>query len=66
MDMKEKSICRAKLLNGAIVFYDLCGESKKDYSDIENKEYLGEGTIYEVNGVQQSFTEIEHFWKFKS
>lgn len=66
MEMENReSACKVKLKNGEIVYYDLCGKSKNDYTSVENKEYLGKGTIYEINGVRQSFTEVERFWRFK-
>lgn len=53
-------------IDGNIVSYECCAESKDAYDNRENKlDYLGVGTIYSVEGVLQTGIEVRHFWKNK-
>jgi len=51
------------LIGGKEYEYDLCANDKSDYDDVKQKKYLGEGTIYKVNGkVQNGNDRVLHFW----
>ena len=50
------------LINDKKVIYDFCSKQKEAYPDITKKTYLGEGTIFSINNVQQSGNNVYHFW----
>ena len=54
-------VCVA-LIDGEKLHYTLCADCKDAYPDIKDKEYLGKGVIYSINGVLQNSKEECHFW----
>lgn len=52
-------------IKGKKVEYDFCSEEENTYTDIKKKKYLGRGTIFSVNGVEQSGKQEHHFWIHK-
>lgn len=59
-------VMECQLEDGRVVEYDLCGNSRNCYDDIQQEKiYLGTGSIYSVNGHRQTYTKINHFWAWK-
>ena len=65
----KKSITQCAIADSGIVLnYDLAGDERFTYSELENKnkvQYLGTGMIYRVNEVVQHmnpFKPKQHFW----
>lgn len=56
------SVCIA-LIDGEELKYDFASDNRDAYPTVNNKVYLGKGIIYKVNGVRQTFTNEEHFWR---
>ena len=63
----DKGFNHQALINGQIVPYDTCNDTKRtDYSS-EFVEYIGQGDIYSVSDIKQRINSIkrkDHFWKF--
>ena len=67
---KSKNTFKARLLNGDIIEYDWACTAKF-YNGIPEQErrsnnrgvYIGEGYIYEINGIKQNGTYLTFFWK---
>ena len=62
LEFQQEPIRIAKLENGEKVNYDACGNSQHDYP---HYEYIGEGIIWTINGVNQNSTTKRHFFKRK-
>ena len=58
---EKTSKCTA-LINGQLMSYDACGSSKSAIYKTWN--YLGQGTIYSIDGaVQKGSAKPFHFWE---
>ena len=55
-------ICLAKLDNGSIVNYDACCWPDEAYPEFH---FIGEGVIYEINGVLQNDLRKRRFYRFE-
>lgn len=55
----KKTFTQAKLDDGTIVVYDVCGSSPDSYPGFI---YLGKGVVYAIDGIPQSYTIKEHFF----
>lgn len=53
------------LIEGKEVLYDACGENRTGFYDEKYWRYIGSGTIYKINSIEQTFTETIHFWRKK-
>jgi len=67
VEAKDKMTRIARLENGELVEYDACSSNLTADNDSISKEkiFLGTGTIWMINGVQQVGIEKYGFWKFK-
>lgn len=52
-------------INGKIVSYDACSEEGADAYSSEHFNYIGSGTIYSIDGVEQTFTQKHYFFTRK-
>ena len=55
----------AKLSNGKLVRYDACANNRvvKDYRKVFR--YIGKGTIFSINGREQSRGKQYYFWVYR-
>ncbi len=60
----EKRSVVIALINGEKVPIDVASKNRDAYPDVE-KEYLGYGTYFTINGVKQLGKEKVHFFRFK-
>lgn len=60
---KPTSCCIAKLEDGLLVEYDVCGERREGVYNPKVFEYIGTGVIHSVDGVEQNWDRKVHFWK---
>ena len=66
----HKETYKEALINGKIINYDWAQnkeEGEKYGVPNEKKwEYLGEGIIYAIDGIEQSFKNIEQFYRIRN
>jgi len=62
LEFQQEPIRIAKLENGEEVPYDLCSENNDGHP---NFKYIGFGTIWTINGVNQNSERKYHFFKCK-
>lgn len=62
--IKKRETHFCKLDDGSTVPYDAAGDSPDTYADWNvNYEYIGEGVVWEINGVQQNSDRKSHFFR---
>lgn len=60
---KSPSRCIAKLEDGSLVEYDACDKNREGILNLKVFEYIGEGVIHSIGGVEQNWDRKMHFWK---
>jgi len=58
----DKPVLKAKLETGEIVHYKICSESGRHAYPESNVKYIGDGTIYEIDGKKQYYDKILSFF----
>lgn len=59
--MEKDNIRRQALIDGKVVNYDFC---TYDNGNETGCRYLGKGTIFAINGINQHSKDEYHMWKF--
>jgi hypothetical protein len=61
MKLNTERPSRRALINGNIVYYDVCSKTLNSYESTKF-HYIGEGVIYSINGYAQKSTIRYHFY----